>query len=112
MTKFLTLFTALFLLGTSPVLADHVEGLEHDVTITVDGMVCDFCAQSIKKVFGKEDAVKDVFVDLDNGEIIVDLKEGQTLDHDVMTKLVVDSGYTVTGMKHGDVEVSTDKNAE
>jgi copper chaperone CopZ len=100
MTKFLTLFTALFLFTASPVLAEHVEGIQHDVTVKVDGMVCDFCAQSLKKVFGKQDAVEAINVDLDKGEIIIDVKEGQTLDHDTITKLVVDSGYTVTGMTH------------
>ena len=98
---FLTL-TALLLLTATPTLAENVEGLEHDVVVKVDGMVCDFCAQSIKKVFGKQDSVKDIFVDLDTGEIIVDLKDGQSLDDETITKLVTDSGYTINEIKHGD----------
>lgn len=107
MKKILLTLAILPVLGLStPALANHADGLAHDSIIKVNGMVCDFCAQSIKKMFGKEDAVEGVFVDLDNGEIIVDYKEGQTISDEKLTKLVVDSGYSVTEIINETSEVS------
>lgn len=100
--KKLLLTAALITVISTPVLANDIEGLEHDRVVSVDGMVCDFCAQSIKKVFSKNDAVKDILVDLDNGKIIIDLEEGQTLEDETITSLIIDSGYTVTEITHGD----------
>lgn len=91
----LSLLTA-FVFINSPVLADQTEGIQRDVVVKVNGMVCDFCAQSIKKVFGKQDSVAAVDVDLDKGEIIIDLKDGQKIDHETITALVTDAGYNVT----------------
>lgn len=104
MTKFLTVFTALFLFTAMPAMAATEKVVQHDVTISVSGMVCDFCAQSIKKVFGKQDSVETVDVNLDDGEILVDLKDGQKLDHDTITKLVTDAGYTVNKITDGAAE--------
>ena len=36
----------------------------NSVKVTVNGMVCAFCAQGIEKRISKMDATKDVFVDL------------------------------------------------
>lgn len=102
MTKIFLTLTALLLLTATPAFAENAENIQRDVIVKVDGMVCDFCAQSIQKVFGKQESVEQTFVDLDKGEIIVDLKDGQQLDDETITKLVVDSGYNVTEIKHGD----------
>ena len=112
MKKTLTLIAVSIFLTSSPALANHDGSTDHsnhettqaesqhDVVIKVDGMVCDFCAQSIKKVFGKQESIKDVNVNLDAGEITLDYKEGKTLDHETISKLVTDSGYTIRDMKH------------
>ena len=39
------------------------------IVTSVNGLVCDFCAQALKKVFQKEEAVKALKVDLDEGEV-------------------------------------------
>jgi copper chaperone CopZ len=70
-----------------------------NVNIKVNGLVCDFCAQSIKKTFGKQEAVNDVQVNLDDGLINVSLKDGQDMDDATITKLITDSGYTVTSIE-------------
>ena len=111
MKKILSLLAISVIALTMPAYAGHGEetetessveahNIQRDVVISVDGMVCDFCAQSIKKVFGKQEAVENIDVDLDNGEIVVDIKDGQALDHAVIEKLVVDSGYTIRDIKH------------
>lgn len=68
------------------------------VTAHVNGLVCDFCAQSIQKVFKKEDAVKGVHVDLDSGEIHISMKPGQTMDDASIEALIRKSGYSLTSL--------------
>ncbi len=73
--------------------AEIVKELSPDIVVKVDGMVCDFCAQSLKKVFSKQDSVENIGVDLDKGEVIVDLKEGKTLSDEEIEKVITFSGY-------------------
>jgi len=69
------------------------------VTAKVNGMVCDFCARAVTKVFGKEDAVENVHVDLDKGEIHVTLKSGAALSDDRVGELVKKSGYDLVSVE-------------
>ena len=41
------------------------------IDISVQGMVCDFCAQSIEKVFMKQPGVEVVYVNLDRQNVQV-----------------------------------------
>jgi len=68
------------------------------VTAKVNGMVCDFCARAVTKVFGKEDAVESVHVDLDSGEIHVTLKSGAELSDERVAALVKKSGYDLVSI--------------
>jgi pentapeptide MXKDX repeat protein len=69
------------------------------IVATVNGLVCDFCAQALKKVFKKEEAVKALNVDLDAGEVRIFLKEGQMLSDAVVAKLIRKSGYSLVETK-------------
>jgi len=69
------------------------------VTAKVNGMVCDFCARAVTKVFGKQDAVETVHVDLDNGEIHVTLKAGADLSDETVADLVKKSGYDLVSIE-------------
>ncbi len=69
------------------------------VTAKVNGMVCDFCARAVTKVFGKEDAVESVHVDLDSGEIHVTLKSGAEITDDRVEALVTKSGYDLVSIE-------------
>lgn len=91
--KYITLaLSSLFLLTAVPATAQTVSD---DITVKVYGLVCDFCAQAIEKVFMKQEAVEGITVDLDNFLVTIDLKDGQTIDDDTVTRLITDSGYTV-----------------
>ena len=105
MIKYLTLAAMALSLSfaASPAFAQEdmaaVEQCEaNTVTVHVNGLVCDFCAQALKKVFSKEDAVDHISVDLDNSVVTVYQKDGQTIDNATLEKLVTDSGYNVTGI--------------
>jgi len=62
-------------------------------TVKVNGMVCDFCARAVTKVFTKNELVDDVDVDLDEGAIIFETRGCLTLDEDTIKEMVHYSGY-------------------
>ena len=65
------------------------------VKVTVNGMVCAFCAQGIEKRISKMGATKDVFVDLKKKTVAIEAKDGQTLDVKAISAEIVDAGYDV-----------------
>jgi copper chaperone CopZ len=67
--------------------------------VTVNGMVCAFCAQGIEKRISKMSATQAVFVDLKKKTVLVQAKEGQTLDGKAITAEIVDSGYDVVKLE-------------
>ena len=107
--KTLTLLSTATLLAFSiPAYADH--GGHAPVTVTqnmqvvhvrVNGLVCDFCARALEKVFGNQDEVNDIDVDLDMKVITIRFKPNQTLYDETITKLILDSGYNVEGIHRG-----------
>lgn len=66
--------------------------------VDVNGLVCDFCARALEKVFGKQEAVDSIHVDLDTKIITIHFHDGQNLDDETITKLITDSGYNVEGI--------------
>jgi mercuric ion binding protein len=67
----------------------------NSIKVTVNGMVCAFCAQGIEKRISKMDATKDVFVDLKKKTVAVEAKDGQVLDAKAISAEIVDAGYDV-----------------
>lgn len=68
------------------------------IKATVNGLVCSFCATGIEKTFKAQAAVEGVKVDLDHQLVTVNTKTGQDMDDATVTKLLTDSGYTVTNI--------------
>ena len=72
------------------------EKLENEVlSISVNGLVCDFCARSIEKLLSKKESVKSIDVNLERMLITINLKKGKSLNNDTITKVITDSGYDV-----------------
>jgi copper chaperone CopZ len=67
-----------------------------DLKVTVNGMVCSFCAQGIQKKLTAQAAVKNVDVNLEDHLVRVALKDGADLSDAVITQILVDAGYTVS----------------
>jgi mercuric ion binding protein len=65
------------------------------ITATVNGMVCGFCAQGIAKKLNAEPSVDKVDVSLERKTVKVSLKEGRSLDDETLEKILKDSGYNV-----------------
>jgi mercuric ion binding protein len=66
---------------------------------TVNGMVCAFCAQGIEKKIRALSQTQDVYVNLKQRIVAVELKAGQTLSNDTLKALVKDAGYEVTAIE-------------
>ena len=69
------------------------------VYVSVNGLVCDFCARSIEKMFEKKEAVSRISIDLENMLITIFLKDYQKLNDETIIELINDSGYDVTEVK-------------
>jgi copper chaperone CopZ len=63
--------------------------------VTVNGMVCAFCAQGIEKTIAKMPQTKAVYVNLDKKIVAVEPKDGQKLDMAKIKAGIVDAGYDV-----------------
>lgn len=69
------------------------------VVATVNGLVCDFCAQSVQKTLTKEPGVAGAQVDLSAKTVTVALKPGASLAKDRLASLLKDAGYDLTGYR-------------
>ncbi|MEQ1683670.1 MAG: heavy metal-associated domain-containing protein [Burkholderiaceae bacterium] len=63
--------------------------------LSVNGMVCAFCAQGIEKRLSALPATRVLYVNLDQKLVAVEAKEGQSLDLAKITAEITDAGYAV-----------------
>ena len=110
---FFTLITV-FITFTSPAFANHeghnhsdmtqkdmqktmpgVKNADHVITVQIDGLVCDFCARALEKVFGKRAEVTGIDVNLNTKLVTIGLNKGADIDDATITKLITDAGYNV-----------------
>ena len=54
------------------------------MTVAVEGMVCDFCAQAIEKVFMKREEVAGITVNLDDQNVIISLKSEKDIGNTII----------------------------
>lgn len=91
MRKFLLSFVIAFLFAL-PARAETV--------VDVKGMVCDFCAQALNKVFLKEEVVDSLDVNLDEQTVTIYYKDGaEPLTDEAVEKMVYWAGYDVVGIR-------------
>lgn len=69
------------------------------IEMTVDGLVCAFCAQGIEKKLRKLDATADVVVSLEHKIVAVALKDQKDLSDAELKDLLTDAGYTLREVK-------------
>ena len=63
--------------------------------ISINGLVCDFCARSIEKLFKKKSAVKNININLEEMLVTIFLKKGETINNQIINQIIMDSGYEV-----------------
>jgi copper chaperone CopZ len=74
--------------------------------LSVNGMVCSFCAQGIEKRLGALPQTQAVYVNLGHKLVVVEAKPGQTLDEAVLRKEVSEAGYDVTAVEPSDQSIA------
>jgi len=67
--------------------------------IEILGMVCAFCAQGIEKSFISDENVKDVFVNLKEYFVVIESKDGKSIDEKHIRTIVNDAGYDVRNIE-------------
>lgn len=73
----------------------HAETIE----MTVNGLVCGFCAQGIEKTLRKNSATQDVLVSLENRLVAVVTKQGTDIADADLRKALTDAGYDVKSIQ-------------
>ena len=68
--------------------------------LKVEGMVCAFCIQGIEIHLKKLNGVKDIKVDLDEGEVKLDLDRDQEPTPPDLCEAIKRAGYKVTVIEH------------
>jgi copper chaperone CopZ len=92
-----TLFVLLAL--SNPALALNSSSCQNQAEIKVNGLVCDFCARAINKVFSAKPQVSNTDVDLENGRISIIFNANQNIEDDELKKLIINSGYDVVAIE-------------
>lgn len=69
------------------------------IEMTVNGLVCGFCAQGIEKTLRKYPATADVLVSLENRLVAVATKEGADIPDADLRKALTDAGYDVKAIE-------------
>jgi hypothetical protein len=72
-----------------------ISNSDHAISVQINGLVCDFCARALEKVFGARSEVSGIDVNLDTKLVTIGLKKGSDIDDAVITKLITDAGYNV-----------------
>lgn len=90
--KFINFALVISLLGLS-------QSALASMKVTVNGMVCSFCAQGIEKSLLKLNETKAVLVDLKNKVVVIEAKDSMTLNEKVIKQEIIDSGYDVVNIE-------------
>jgi mercuric ion binding protein len=94
------LLTAILLLAAPTIAAATT------IEMTVNGLVCAFCAQGIEKKLRKFPATVDVVVNLEHRLVAVALKDGQDIPDDSLRKALTDAGYTVKSIERTEASIA------
>ena len=81
--------------GGEPIVAD------------VLGVVCDFCAMAMNKIFGKREEVAAIYVDLDTKALSLVLAPGASLSDQTIADLAVQAGYRIAEVRRGDAALGS-----
>ena len=69
------------------------------VVVDVLGVVCDFCATAMNKVFSKRDEVAAIYVDLDKKTLNLVINDGSDLSDKQIEKLAKQAGYRIAAIR-------------
>ena len=107
--KYLNLILIIVSVSLPNVWSNTVEASKYGETITahVKGMVCDFCARGLEKVFKSEKAVSKIFVNLDDSIVSIRMKPDKNLPDKRIKELIMKNGYSVEKLTRSEVKSET-----
>jgi len=76
------------------------------IEMTVNGLVCAFCAQGIEKKLKRFPATAEVLVSLEHRLVAVSLKEGQDIPDADLRKALTDAGYSVKEISRSEAPIA------
>ena len=81
--------------GGEPIVAD------------VLGVVCDFCALAMNKIFSKREEVAAIYVDLDTKALNLVLAPGASMSDQTIADLAVQAGYRIAEVRRGNAALGS-----
>ncbi len=66
--------------------------------VSVNGMVCDFCARGIERTFKRNSKVFKVDVDLGRGKVLIAFSKVTRIDFEYISRKILENGQTATKM--------------
>jgi copper chaperone CopZ len=76
------------------------------IEMTVNGLVCAFCAQGIEKKLKKFPATAEVVVSLEHRLVAVSLKDGQDIPDTDLRRALTEAGYTLKAISRSDTPIA------
>ncbi len=76
------------------------------IEMTVNGLVCAFCAQGIEKKLKKFPAIAEVLVSLEHRLVALSLKDGQDIPDADLRRALTDAGYTVKEISRSETPIA------
>lgn len=96
--RWLLVFSVIiFLMGSFLTRAAHSQILE--VTVTVEGLACPFCAYGIEKKLKRVEGVRSIDIDMNRGVVVLAAEKGRSVDIGQIPGAVKDSGFSSSQMK-------------
>lgn len=70
------------------------------VKVEVDGLSCPFCAYGLEKRLKDLEGVTNIKIDVENAFAILTVREGVSLDEEIIRQKVKDAGFTARTIKN------------
>lgn len=72
---------------------------EQVAMVSVNGLVCDFCARGIEKAFNKSEGVKKIDVNLQHGQVLIAYDSGHSIDTADIEAKITANGQSPTDIR-------------
>jgi copper chaperone CopZ len=77
------------------------------IEMTVHGLVCAFCVNSVEKALRKNPATQDVVISLERKLVVVETRPGADIGDDELRKVLQETGYDVKRIVRTDRTVAS-----
>jgi copper chaperone CopZ len=94
------------ILSVAMLLAVAASSTAATIEMTVNGLVCAFCAQGIEKKLKKFPATAEVVVNLEHRLVAVALKDGEDIPDADLRKALTDAGYSVKSIARSETPIA------